>query len=104
MVVSESTKFRISLISNIVLLFIIGMLSLSKTEPVIIKDDAQSKKKIELLENINKQLNIELDDLYTKVDSLETKKEIIKHEYKKQITRINTANTEQLDSIIRANW
>lgn len=55
------------------------------------------KKKAEYLEESKKLLTI-------KIDSLSNLKSKIKIEYREVYTNISTANNNELDSLIRANW
>ena len=93
------------------LLLIILVLSLvlifRKPEPVPLDGEAE----IEVLEDKNthlEKLNATLKDqiirLNNEIDNLSEAKTVIKHIYHDQINIISTADSRQLDSIIRANW
>ena len=105
MKVSEDIQLKISLIANIICMFLLFLLSLKKYEErVRIVIDPNLEKKIETIENINRQLNNEIDNLYTKLDTLQHAKPKIKYIYREKIKFVNSANSMQLDSIIRSNW
>lgn len=105
MKLSEDIQLKISLVANVICMFLLFLLSIKKYEErVRIVIDPNLEKKIETIENINKQLNDEIDNLYTKLDTLQHVKPKIKYVYREKIKFVNTANSMQLDSVIRSNW
>ena len=105
MKLSEDTQLKISLVVNVVSLFLLVLVSIKKSdERVRLVIDPNLEKKIEVIEDVNKQLNNEIDKLYTKLDTLEHAKPKIEYIYREKIKFISSANSVQLDSIIRSNW
>jgi hypothetical protein len=105
MKLSESTQLKISLLVNVISLFLVILISIKKPdEKVRLVIDPNLEKKIEIIEDVNKQLNNEIDKLYNKLDTLEHAKPKIEYIYREKIKFISSANSMQLDSIIRSNW
>ena len=105
MKLTEEIQLKISLVANVICMFLLFLLSIKKYEErVRIVIDPNLEKKIETIENINKQLNDEIDNLYTKLDTLQHVKPKIEYIYREKIKFVNSANSVQLDSVIRSNW
>lgn len=105
MKVTEDIQLKISLVANIICMFLLFFLSVKKyEEKVRIVIDPNLEKKIETIENINKELNKEIDLLYIKLDNLQNVKSEVQIIYREKIKFVNSANSMQLDSIIRSNW
>jgi cell division protein FtsB len=95
----------------IVLLLIILILGciLIFRKPTVIENNNQEELDRLTQENVilvdaNKKLDKEVDSLYNNRDVITKTKEVIKHIYHDQINLVTTADSKQLDSIIRSNW
>ena len=95
-------------IGLLVIIFILGCILIFR-KPAVIHTDNQ--KELDRLTNNNKMLmdetlilNNQVDSLYKVQTGIIEIKTIIKHIYHDQIKNVVTADSNQLDSIIRANW
>lgn len=95
-------------IGLLVIILILGCILIFR-KPTVINNDNQEE--LDRLTNENKMLsdetlilNNQVDSLYRVQGTIIETKTIIKHIYHDQIKNVVTADSKQLDSIIRANW
>lgn len=102
---SDNKLLKISLAANLMCIILFALLSnkYDKSEKVPVVD-AVAEEKIRNFTNLNVQLKLEIDSLHLVVDSLNARKANTKIIYREKIKFIDSANSEQLDSIIRSNW
>jgi hypothetical protein len=95
--------YSILLNAALLLTLIIVLLKKPDIKEVRITDDILAKK-VERLEKENIDLLYNIKSLNDSIDVIKKKKRKIKYIYREKIKFINSANSDQLDSTIRANW
>lgn len=95
--------YSILLNAALLLTLIIVLLKKPDIKEVRITDDILAKK-VERLEKENIDLLYNIKSLNDSIDVIKKKKRKIKYIYREKIKFINSANSNQLDSTIRANW
>ena len=104
---SDNKILKVSLAANVTCIILFALLANKYNNPMPIPVpvvDAVAQEKIRNFTNLNVQLKLEIDSLHNVVDSLNLKKANTKIIYREKIKFITSANSEQLDSIIRSNW
>lgn len=90
---------------NGVLLLVTTILLLKKPEiqQVPVMDEILIKK-VERLEKENLNLLSDIKDLSDSIDVIKKQQYSIKYIYREKIKFVKSANSDQLDSLIRSNW
>lgn len=101
-------KLNANLIVGVLLIVIVilfGVIIFRKPQVITVTEDDQNYRyKIDSLATANKKLLEDLNIKRVEIDSLNNVKSKVKHIYHDQINLVSTADSKQLDSIIRANW
>jgi hypothetical protein len=102
--ISDKSLLNISFIINILLMLLCLVVSNTRKTVEIPVQDKILIDKINRIEKENTLLLESIKELKDSVATLKLRKQKIKIEYREKIKFIDSANSKQLDSLIRANW
>ncbi len=101
---SDKSVLNVSFIVNIILVVILLVVINHKKVVEVPVPDRILLDKIARVEKENLELIKSVNELRESLEIIQSKKQKVKIIYREKIKFISSANADQLDSLIRANW